>query len=111
MKNEQLDLFHIYFEEEQKKQEEKRRQELETKKDHSAPKNGEIDYSLFDDCPKCHVKPVTSKYKSATIDTGMQIHIAIICPICGYSCATLYDPYEHWNICNRYRVRDGFKFG
>lgn len=105
--NEQLDLFQTFYEEEHKKQEEER---VETKTNDiwSALSRGEFDYKLFNVCPKCKVHPVARRVDKGTRD-GINYFVA--CPICGYSVATHYDPYEHWNTCNRYRARDGFRYG
>lgn len=99
---EQLDLFHIASEENKKEQEAQRQ---EVKDDiWSLLSKGEFNYKLFNVCPKCRTKPVARRVDSKTRDG---IHFFVTCPICGYSVATHYDPYEHWNTCNYYRERDG----
>ena len=88
MIEEQIDLFQSAYEEYK-----------------TAIEEQKTDYKEFVDCPKCHVKPVAafiSKHEG-----GVSPHWYITCPICGYSCATIYDRYEHWNTLNKYRVRDG----
>lgn len=62
----------------------------------------------FNVCPKCNVKPIVGKSKLyPTIDGNRtRKHIAQ-CPICNYTVADLYNIVEHWNNCNKYRVRDG----
>lgn len=59
----------------------------------------------FINCPKCDVQPVAKfAYKP---QPGVSKHWFIECPVCKYSCATFYNRFEHWNTCNKYRVRDG----
>lgn len=62
----------------------------------------------FNVCPKCNVKPIVGMSKLyPTIDGNRtRKHIAQ-CPKCNYTVADLYNIVEHWNNCNRYRVRDG----
>lgn len=92
--NEQLDLFSIAYE--------------EYKEEIAEPKKEQIDYRLFVGCPKCHVKPIVYKSKpQKTIDGWEARKDVASCPICGYTVADYYDIIEHWNNCNRYRVRDG----
>lgn len=62
----------------------------------------------FNVCPKCNVKPIIGKSNLHLTIDGYRTrkHIAQ-CPICKYTVADLYSIVEHWNNCNRYRVRDG----
>lgn len=62
----------------------------------------------FNVCPKCKVKPIVGKSKLHRTIDGNRVRTNIAqCPKCNYMVADLYNIVEHWNNCNRYRVRDG----
>lgn len=80
-------------------------EEYEKEIQEEKPKEEPTDYRQYNVCPKCKVYPVERFIKETK--GGVSPHWYIVCPICGYSCSTHYDRFEHWNTCNYYRVRDG----
>ena len=67
-----------------------------------------IEENEFNVCPKCKVKPIVGKSKLHRTIDGNRVRTNIAqCPKCNYMVADLYNLVEHWNNCNRYRVRDG----
>lgn len=51
-------------------------------------------------CVYCGEYPVIEK--TERVD-GYKL---IYCPICNYTVGTLYEPIEHWNMCNRLWFRE-----
>lgn len=92
---EQISLFDVQFE------------EYKEKLEKEAPKVEDPFYTKFNPCPKCNVYPIERKTQIKTIDGDFDNGTYMKCPVCGYSCHTIYNKYEHWNRCNMYRVRDG----
>lgn len=60
----------------------------------------------FVNCPKCNCQPITWHKMVAVIDGGSQMGTGAKCPVCGYSCFTLYNIVVQWNDCQKYRLRD-----